>query len=150
MLPPPNWVWIVDIVCWPNIPQHRNTQHRSLKRNKTDFFVMMSIAKSITESITILFFHMLVEAIWISGMASGINFDESNEYDQYVHVILLFWRIKIHWTEKFCARSLRVRSILFSSAPKICQKGVLRGLLLVWLWRIFWKRGILHASIVDD
>ncbi len=27
---------------------------------------------------------MLVEAIWISGMASGINFDESNEYDQYV------------------------------------------------------------------
>ena len=27
---------------------------------------------------------MLVEAIWISGMASGINFDVSNEYNQYV------------------------------------------------------------------
>ena len=27
---------------------------------------------------------MLVEGIWISGMASGINFDESNEYDRYV------------------------------------------------------------------
>ena len=28
--------------------------------------------------------YMLVEAICISGMVLGINFDESNEYDQYV------------------------------------------------------------------
>jgi len=56
----------------------------------------------------------------------GINFDESNIF----HVILLFWRIQIQWTGNFCARSLRVSSRLFSRAPKICEKGVLRGLVM--------------------